>query len=209
MKNKTHACSLTAALLTFGSLAGGVNAAIFTLDSSVGVFSDGLNNGDAITQEGITFTFSNVVVANGSSFGAVEAPGILMSSSIGDPTATDVLSFSISFSERVKILTYDIGEREDVSSGSFFTLSGSNGMSGHNSIPTGDSTTAVQLNFDMGGLAFFEANQEYSFTHNLSSQNPVPEFYFSGLSVQRVPEPSGVTLLGVGTLGVIFMRRRS
>ncbi len=181
----------------------------FVFDNSVGVFADGLNNGDSLTEDGITLTFSDVVTSNGSAFGEIEGVGILLTGVL-DPTYTDVISFSITFSQRVQILTYDIGAREDVPVSSSFNLTGSNGTSGNNVIPfiSGATTTELQLSFDKGTIPFFEANQAYSFTHNLPNNGSDALFNLEELAVEAVPEPSSSLLIGLGSFALMSRRTR-
>lgn len=180
---------------------------IFVLDDQTPAFSDGLNNGDVVSSGGIDLTFSNVVVANGGLFGDVEDWGILLSSTT-EVGLTDVISFDFSFSHDVQLQTYDIGARESVGSGRFFTISGSNGTSGENLIPSGTSFTESTHNFMPGTIPYFEAGEVYSFTHNLPDDATDPLFNLEQLVVTSVPEPGSVGLLAAGALAAVIRRRR-
>ena len=209
MKRKSWRISCLSLCFVVASalFAGNANAqSVFVLDDLAPALSDGLSNGDTVTVDGIDLTFSNVVVADGSTTGDVEGVGILLSSTT-EPGLTDVISFDFSFSEAVQISTYDIGTREDVPSASSFTVTGPNGTSGNNLIPQGTSFSEVQLNFDPGTIPFLAAGQVYSFTHNLPSSGEAL-FNLEELVVEVVPEPSACCLLAVGCLGLSTRRRR-
>ena len=181
-----------------------VGDTIFVLDDTVPAFADGINNGDAITVDGVTLTFSNVVVADGSEFGDVEDFGILLSSTT--EAFTDVIQFDFSFNQDVQINTYDIGAREDVPASSFFTVTGSNGTSGNNLIPAGTSFTEVKLNFDPGTIAVFEAGEVYTFTHNLPSSGD-PLFNLEEFAVTVIPEPGACWMIALGVVALGYRRR--
>lgn len=201
------ACLVCCFLTVAGPTVCDVSAAdsVFVLDDTSAALADGLSNGDTLTANGIDLTFSNVVVSDGSATGDVEGVGILISSLI-DPGATDVVSFDISFSKNVEIKTYDIGSREDVTAGSFFTLSGINGTSGNNTIPAGSLFTEQTFNFDAGTIPFFQAGQAYAFTHNLSTVSD-SLFNLEELVVAEIPEPGACTLLSLGCLASCLRRR--
>ena len=178
---------------------------VFEFTDSAPSLADGLDSGDSLIVGGVTLTFSNVVVADGSSTGDVESAGILLSST-ADVSLTDVISFDFSFSEDVQISDYTIGLHEDVPLGSFFTISGSNGTSGDNAIPDGTSFVDQTFSFDAGTIPVFSAGQAYSFTHNLPSAGD-PLFDFKGFTVSSVPEPGSVCLF-VACAAAIAVRRR-
>ena len=178
---------------------------IFVLDDTTPAFADGLNNGDVVTVDGIDLTFSNVVVSDGSANGDVEGVGILISGEI-DPNYTDVVSFDFSFSHNVSISTYDIGTWEDVLIGSFFTVSGPNGTSGNNPIPSGSGFTEQTFNVVPGTIPFFQAGAVYSFAHNLADGSDAL-FNLEELVVDVIPEPSTGMLLVLGC--VMGLRGRS
>ena len=210
-ENPMRSALLTVFFLVFaivlGSTVRPVSAdIIFELVDSVPAFADGLNDGDSVTVDGITLTFFNVVVSNGSSFGDVEAAGILMSSST-DPSLTDVIRFDFSFSQEVQISAYTIGVHEDVPLGSFFSVSGTNGTSGNNTIPDGSMFADQTFVFDPGTIPAFEAGQVYSFTHNLPVSGD-PLFNFKGFTVSSVPEPSSTGLISLGILLFALRRKR-
>lgn len=180
---------------------------VFEFTNSVPSLADGLDSGDSLTVSGVTLTFSNVVVADGSSTGDVESAGILLSST-NDISLTDVISFEFSFSEDVQISDYTIGLHEDVPVSSLFTITGSNGTSGSNSIPDGTSFVEQTFGFDAGTIPVFLADQAYSFTHNLPSAGD-PLFDFKGFTVSAVPEPGSACLFATCAFAVVLRRRRS
>ena len=164
----------------------GMGDVVFSLDNSGGALADGLGTGDVLTVDGVSLTFSSVVVADGSPQGAVEGTGILMSST-ADPI-DDVIQFDFSFSHDVVINSWVLGTHEDVPPGSFISVVGPNGTAGNNAIPAGTSLSNVSQPFDMGTIAFFQAGAVYSFTHNLPA-NGDPLFNLAQLSVSPIPEP--------------------
>ena len=183
---------------------------IFVLDDTTPAFApietDGLNNGDVVTVDGIDLTFSNVVVSDGSAIGDVEGVGILISGEI-DPNYTDVVSFDFSFSQDVEILTYDIGTWEDVPASSFFTVSGPNGTSGNNTIPAGSGFTEQEFSFAPGAIPFFQAGAVYSFSHNLVDGSDAL-FNLEEIVVRVIPEPSTGMFVVVGCAAGLCRRLR-
>ena len=182
-----------------------VATSIFVLDDTTPAFADGLNNGDVVTVDGINMTFSNVVVSDGSANGDVDGVGILISGEI-DPNYTDVVSFDFSFDQNVSILTYDVGTWEDVPGGSFFTVSGPNGTSGNNPIPSGSGFTEQTFNVVPGTIPFFQAGAVYSFAHNLVDGSE-SLFNLEELVISVIPEPSTGLLFAIGC--VVGIRGRS
>ncbi len=186
----TIVCTLITTLTMISSLTTEVNGEIITFDSTVSSLSNGLNNGDSVTVGGITVTFTNAVITNGGSVGEVENSGILFSSSTEAGTS-DVISVDITFNQNVQITSYEIGQREDVPTGRFFTLSGSNGVSGNNVIPSGSTQTEISINFDTGTIPFIKAGESYTLSHNLPTDNENdPLFNLESLTVTAIPEIS-------------------
>lgn len=179
---------------------------IFGFSNSTPSLTDGLDSGDSMTVGGVTLTFSNVVVADGSSSGDVESAGILLSST-NDVSLSDVISFDFSFSHDVQISDYSIGLHEDVPASSFFTISGVNGTSGNNSIPEGTLFVEQTFGFDAGTIPVFLSGQSYSFTHNLPADGD-PLFDLGGFTVTSVPEPGSAGLVALSVLGLVVRRRR-
>ncbi len=192
--------SLSVVVVLFASQGSRVANAdnIFVFDNSVASLTDGLSNGDSVTVDGITITFSNVVVSDGSGAGDVEADGILISGST-NPSFSDVTSFDFSFDTDVFLNAYTIGLHEDVPAGRSLTVIGGGGVSGNNAIPVGTSFTEQTFAFDSGTISFFESGQVYSFSHDLPEAGD-PLFNLKGFTVSAVPEPGAISILGFGCL---------
>jgi len=181
---------------------------VFDLTTASPNLLNGLGNGDTVTSNGITLTFSNVVVSDGSATGDVENVGILLSST-DEAGLQDVHSFDFSFSHDVVVSQYTIGAREDVHSNSVFVVTRPNGTSGNNVIPAGSQFTDSVHTFDEGTIPFLQAGQVYSFSHNLpNNASDDPLFNLRSFSVTAVPEPSSASLLLMGALGLVVCRVR-
>jgi hypothetical protein len=177
MKSPAH--TLASILLAFTTLAMSARGEIeFLFDVNTPSLADGLVNGDRMTVNGLTLTFSNIVTSNDGGIGELDPdiPGILISGII-DEDYSDVVSLDITFSEDVVISSYKIGDWKSISAGRFFTLAGAGGVSGENVIPAGSSGTSVSLPFVQGGLTSLKAGQAYTLSHNLPNDTSLDAWF--------------------------------
>jgi hypothetical protein len=162
----------------------------FLIDADlVPSLADGLNEGDSITRNGITLTFSNVIFSGGNTSADVGWDGLIISSLVSsDATATDAISFDITFDQDVTISAYTLGALEDVPSDSYFTLSGGGSISALNQIPTnaGFSGTPFTANFNAGTISKCFAGVSYTFAHNFQNDDPAdPIFWLKSITVSE------------------------
>lgn len=178
---------------------------VFDLSNASPDLADGLNNGDTVSANGVTMTFSNVVIANGAGAGEVEPTGILMSATTDD--FNDVIQFDFESSHDILITQYTIGQHEDMDTGRFFNIAGPGGLSGDNTLPDGTSGSSTSFIFDAGTISFFESGQVYTFTHNLTAVQD-STFNLGSFTATAVPEPGTATLALFGVTGLALRRRR-
>jgi len=119
-----------------------------------------LNNGDTVTSAdgAVTATFSNVVSFDGMMAGGVADVEGLFLGEFGN----EIDQFDITFNVDTRITSYTIGSTTTFGSGYLFRLSGAGAVTGDNAM-----TSVGTFTFDMGAISFFQANQAYTFTHDL------------------------------------------
>lgn len=122
--------------------------------------------GETVTEGGVTMTVTEVAATDGGNSAAVDDFGILFGT---ETVSNDTASIGVSFNVDVGITAYMIGSREDVPPGMHFTVTGGEGASGQNSVPShpGFTEQEITLEYVPGDLTVLKAGQTYTISHNL------------------------------------------
>lgn len=214
MKLTRKVANLATTLITFGSLAGGANAATIIGASSVisntGFFGNGL---DLINQSGLSATYASGIT-NFSSFVATTTSS---STNIGDGGVFGGSSVA------TNIWTFDLGSEFNLEGVAVFSLGSSPGRVTEynvhfdsNSIFSDGVTSSPALAVLIAGhpsptvSTFPSAPTQFVHIESTNTERGIAfhglgEVFFSGTAV---PEPSSALLLGLGALTISFRRRR-
>lgn len=148
--------------------------------------------GESVSAGEVTMTVTDVVATDGSGSAAVDDFGILFGT---ETVSNDLASIGVSFNVDVSISAYVIGSREDVPEGMHFTVTGAEGASGENEIPSlvGFSGQGITLNYKEGNLPVLKAGQSYTISHNLlDAVGSDPLFNLESLFVTPLDPPQGI-----------------
>ncbi|MEO0363550.1 MAG: VPLPA-CTERM sorting domain-containing protein [Pseudomonadota bacterium] len=175
-----------------------------------------LDEGDQSSDNGVTMTFFDLVVSDGSSSSLLDSDGIFFST---NADFDDIVQLSFSFDTDVIWFDYDVDFSELAFPDEpfpfpgfpfdptpaflslepfFFQVAGSNGVSGPNELgPEG------RFRFDMGSIPFFKAGETYTLTHNLGDL----AVQIDEIDVVVTPLPASALML-LGGLGAFGLFRR-
>ncbi len=198
MKTKHNTlATLAATLITFGSFAGGVNAAtIFSFS-----FTDNTPAPLVLSSDGIDLRLSNPTGLDGSTQDLRNALGGLAFSDTVTHGQIELL-----FGQDVRLVSFVVSNAESDGNGDFFNLN--QGMTTSLNNPVDQLGT---FTFNNSGNIYLANTPIILQTGDLiEGRTSEPEAWsISSLTVQAIPEPSSAFLIGVGVFGFAARRRRT
>lgn len=192
---------LTGAQLNFASSISGY--------SGTGVFGDtivALSIGNGVPNpatvytlgDGVGISFTAPGALNGTDDESTGFPGTIYQGYAFDPTANDVVTLTLSGLTAGD--TYDLAGYAGEGSPVTFAASTSGTLTGINTDPSVFSLGNNYTTF----TAIADLNGDITVTATPAAGNIIR---FSGLSIESVPEPSSIALLGLGTLALLAVAR--